>query len=73
MANKTGVYAFMCDFYEQHGYPATVNDIAEACALAPGTVRKHLNRLVNVNLVEKYGRRRYSRYKPTGYQVVRVE
>ena len=39
------VYAFLWQYYQEHGFAPTYREIAEACFLVYGGVPRHLDRL----------------------------
>lgn len=47
------VFNFLVAYIDQHGYPPTVRDIAEAIGTVPSNVRRYLQMLESDGLIER--------------------
>lgn len=48
------IYEFICEYFDEHGYPPSVREIARAVNLkSPSTVHMHLQTLEDCNLIKR--------------------
>jgi SOS-response transcriptional repressor LexA len=47
------VYTYLRDYIEQEGYPPSIRDIAQGCAMGRTTVIYHLHRLTQLGMIRR--------------------